>query len=189
MRAKPHVRPLLLVLAALTAALASVLGGCSGGAGSPVAGGPLSSRGANGVVPRGSYCGPARVGQPIAFGEEVFTNYGHTTVVLDRVSLQHPRNERLIGSYVIEGGSVLIGAEYWPPSVGAVASTWKLRKPVRGFRLAPGKSFNMVLGVIATATGQAKSQGMLVYYHDSAGSYVTSDDFAMVIAVNKAQCP
>jgi hypothetical protein len=172
----------------LATALVLLLAGCSSGGGAPAADGPLSSKGANGVVPRGSYCGPARVGQPIAFGEEVFTNYGHATVVLDRVSLQDPHNERLIGSDAIEGGSVLIGAEYWPPSVAAVASTWKLRKPVRGFRLAPGKSFNMVLGVIATAAGQASSQGMLVEYHHAAGNYVTSDDFAMVIAVNKKRC-
>jgi hypothetical protein len=67
-------------------------------------------------------------------------------------------------------------------------STWKYRQPVHGFRLAPGKSFNMVLGVAAIAPGQASSRGMLVYYHESAGSYVATDDFAMVIAATKTGC-
>lgn len=187
MRARPRVKLSQLAALALATVLVPTLAGCASSSG-PATDGPLSSRGANGVVPRGSYCGPARVGQPIAFGDEVFTNYGHSTVVLDRVVLQRPRNERLIGSYAIQGGSVLIGAEYWPPSDPAVASTWRLRKPVHGFRLAPGKKLNMVLGVIATSTGEARSQGMLVYYHDSAGTYVASDDFAMIIAVNKSQC-
>ncbi len=46
----------------------------------------------------------------------------------------------------------------------------------------------MVLGVTATAPGRATSRGMVIYYHDSAGSYVTSNHLAMTIAVNKLAC-
>jgi hypothetical protein len=142
----------------------------------------------DGRIPRGSICAPARLGQPVAFGIEQFTNYGHATLVLDSVALHHPRNERLIGSFAVPGDWV-IGTVYWPPHYSGIPPTWKDRQPVHGFKLAPGKKFNMVLGVTATATGQATSQGMLVYYHDSAGSYVTSDGYAMIIAVNKSRCP
>jgi hypothetical protein len=65
---------------------------------------------------------------------------------------------------------------------------WRDRQPVHGFRLAPGKTFNMVLGVAATAAGQARSRGMLVYYHDSAGSYVARNYVAMIIATGKNGC-
>lgn len=58
--------------------------------------------------------------------------------------------------------------------------------PVHGFRLAPGTSFNMVLGVAPEDPGRATSRGMLVYYHYSAGSYVAKNYFATVIAVTLA---
>jgi len=69
-----------------------------------------------------------------------------------------------------------------------VPAAWKHRQAVHAFRLAPGRSFNMVLGVAATGIPGAMSRGMVIYYHDSAGSYVTRDHFAMIIAVNKLSC-
>jgi hypothetical protein len=83
---------------------------------------------------------------------QTFTNYGDTTVILDRVVLLRPRNERLVGSYAVPG-DLLVGNVRWPPtypstiSVPGVPAAWKHRQTVPGFRLAPGKSFNMVLGV------------------------------------------
>jgi hypothetical protein len=59
---------------------------------------------------------------------------------------------------------------------------------VHGFRLGAGRTFNMILGIKATAAGHATSRGMTIYYHDSAGSYVTRDGYAMDIAVNRASC-
>ena len=179
-----HVKPLPLAVLALAAALVSVLGGCSGSG--PAADGPLSS-GADGRIARGNVCVTRFVSQFQTFGDEQFTNYGHVTVVLDRVDLQHPHNEHLIGSYAVPG-AVLIGVVPWPPKYAGLPSAWKYRQPVHDFRLAPGKTFNMVLGVTATGPGRASSQGMLVYYHDSAGSYVARDDFAMIIAATKNGC-
>jgi hypothetical protein len=158
----------------LAAAVVCLAGGCSRNGSGPAANGPLSS-GVDGAIPHGPNCAPARLGQPVAFGTEQFTNDGQITVVLDRVLLQAPRRERLVGFYAVPG-DWLIGLVYWPPHYADMPSTWKDRRPVRGFRLAPGRSFNMVLGVAAFASGQASSQGMLVYYHDAAGSYVASDD-------------
>ena len=40
----------------------------------------------------------------------------------------------------------------------------------------------MALGIIATTPRRATSQGMLVYYHDSSGSYVAKNYFANIIA-------
>jgi hypothetical protein len=176
------------------AALVSVLGGCSGGDGGKAADGPLSSGlSIHGPIPRGSVCAPG--GQTWAFGFQSFTNYGKTTLVVDRVVLLHPRDEHLIGSYAVPG-AVIVGVVHWPPKypgtpagVG-VPSAWKDRQPVHGFRLAPGKSFNMVLGVAAIAGGRrATSQGMLVYYHDSSGTYVAKNYWANILAANTHTCP
>jgi hypothetical protein len=68
---------------------------------------------------------------------------------------------------------------------GPPAGSWL---PAGGWRLAAGKSFNMVLGVAGTATPNASSPGVLVYYHDSSGNYVAENHFAMIIAVNKRSC-
>src|SRR6185437_11376205 len=40
-----------------------------------------------------------------------------------------------------------------------------------------------------TGIPRARSRGMVIYYHDSAGSYVTRNHFAMIIVVNKSSCP
>ncbi len=85
-----------------------------------------------------------------------FTNYGHTPVVLDRIVLLHPLNEHLIGSYAMPG-QLAIGTVHWPPHGPGLPPAWKDRKPVPGFRLAPGKTFNMVLGVAAIARGGVSS--------------------------------
>ncbi|HET9897923.1 MAG TPA: hypothetical protein VFQ44_23585 [Streptosporangiaceae bacterium] len=162
-------------------ALALVLGSCRSG---PAADGPLGS-GANGGIPRGANCVPR--GHLQAFGDQQFTNHGDTAVVLDRVRLLHPDNERLIGSYAVPGDR-LIGVVFWPPSYPDIPPGWKHRRPVHGFRLAPGRSFNMVLGVQAGPQGRGFSRGMLVYYHDSAGSYVARNDFAMIIAASTSHC-
>ena len=43
----------------------------------------------------------------------------------------------------------------------------------------------MVLGVVAVGPGRrATSQGMLVCYHDSAGSYVAKNYFAGIVSAN-----
>jgi hypothetical protein len=178
---RAKLRP--LAAAAVAAALTWALAGCGSGSG-PLTDGPLSSR-QNGTTPQGTNCAPG--GELQSFGTELFTNYGHATVVLDRVALLHPHNERLVGSYAVPG-RWLIGVMPWPPNYAAIPSTWKDRQPVHNFRIAPGKSFNMVLGAAAVAAGQASSQGMLVYYHDSAGSYVAADRVAMIIAATKNGC-
>lgn len=165
--------------------LASALGGCSSHGRS--ADGPLSSGlGIHDPVPRGSVCAPG--GRPWAFGLQSFTNYGKATVVLDRVVLLHPHNEHLVGSYAVPGDNIF-GVINWPPRNFQTQPAWKDRQPVHGFRLAPGKSFNMVLGVAAIAGGRrATSQGMLVYYHDSSGTYVAKNFYANIIAANTRIC-
>jgi hypothetical protein len=179
-----RVIPAALAAVALAAALASAGCGSSGPAtDGPLRGGPFGgpSGGADGA--------DARVGQPVTFGDERFTNHGHTTVVLDRVALRHPRHVRLIGSYAVPGVGLAGVGRGWPPRYSGLPPTWKYRQPVHGFRLAPGKSFNMVLGVVAAAgTPCARSPGMVIYYHDSAGSYVADDHFAMIIAVGRREC-
>jgi hypothetical protein len=179
-------RPLPVAAAVVAVALASALGGC-GGAGGPATDGPLSSgNGANDPIPRGAICAPG--GRPQAFGDQQFTNYGDTTVVLDRVVLLRPHNERLVGSYAVPG-ELLFGAVYWPPDGPGQPPTWKDRRPVHGYRLAAGKTFDMVLGVAAVTSGRrATSAGMAVYYHDSSGTFVAKNYFANIIAANTHTC-
>lgn len=179
------MRLLPLKVVAIAMVLACALAGC-GGHGRPAAVGPLSSgSGIHDPIPSGSICIPGR--GPRTFGDQVFTNYGHTAVVVERVVLLHPRNQRLVGSYAVPGEQVL-GAVNWPPKYSGMPSTWKDRRPVHGFRLAPGKSFDMVLGVAAIVPGRSTSRGMLVYYHDSSGSYVAPNYFGNIIAANTHTC-
>src|SRR5437660_7999267 len=84
----PQMRITRTVLAAVALAVALVSAGCGGGSG-PSAHGPL--RGGSFGFGGGSDCAPARVGHPITFGDERFTNHGRTTLVLDHVGLRHPR--------------------------------------------------------------------------------------------------
>ncbi len=133
----------------------------------------------HGPIPQGSECVPG--GRPQAFGLQQFTNYGGTTVVLERVVLLHPHNERLVGSFAVPGDRVL-GVAHWPPTYHPAQPNWKNRQVVHGFRLAAGKRFNMILGISAITPARATSQGMLVYYHDSSGSYVAKNFWANILA-------
>jgi hypothetical protein len=179
-----------VAVVALVMVLASVLGACSSGGGGGSADGPLSSgAGKDGrILPHGGECATRFYGRRMAFGIAQFTNYGHAAVVLDRVVLLHPRNERLFASDVVPGRALVAGAITWPPNWPSVRGTWKTRRPVRGYRVAPGKTFEMVLGVAPGGPRNATSQGMLVYYHDPAGSYVAPNYFGMQIAVGKNGC-
>jgi hypothetical protein len=173
-----RLKSLPLALVAVVV-LMPALAGCDGSTGA-TANGPLSSSTSrHGRIPNGSICVPG--GRAQTFGDQVFTNFGKTVVVLNRVVLLHPHHERLIGSYAVPG-DLLIGAPGdWPPKYHGIPSTWKHRQPVHGFRLGPGGAFDMVLGITATTRGRATSRGMLLYYHDSAGNYVARNYFANII--------
>jgi hypothetical protein len=180
-----RAKRLPLALAAVVT-LACALAGCNSGS-SPSANGPLSSSSSrHGIIPNGAQCVPG--GRPQTFGDQLFTNFGSTVVILDRVVLLHPHHQRLIGSYAVPG-DLLVGAPGgWPPKYPDMPPGWKHRQFVHGFRLAPGKAFNMVLGIIATTPVRATSQGMLLYYHDSSGTYVAKNYFANIISANTKSC-
>jgi hypothetical protein len=168
-------------------AMAAALVGCQNG-GSPAADGPLSSGlGQHARIPKGAVCTP--YGGPQTNGLQVFTNFGSTTVVLDRVVLLRPRNQRLLGSYAVPSGNFLVGNPHgWPPKDSPLPSGWKHRQPIHGFRLAAGRAFNIVLGVAPITKGLSISQGMLVYYHDSSGSYVAKNYWAEGINDHRLGC-
>jgi hypothetical protein len=175
-----------LAAAALAAALASA--GCSSSDSSPATDGPLRG-GVFGSATGGFDCSPGRVRKPVTFGDETFRNHGHSTVVLDRVGLRRPRNVHLVGSYAVPGVQGAGVSRTFPPRYSGLPPAWKHRQRVHGFRLAPGKTFNMVLGVAATGGPPARSPGMVIYYHDPAGRYVAVDHFAMIIADGSRECP
>jgi hypothetical protein len=170
-------------------ALMSVLGGCSGGTGSAIqSGGPLSSgNGVHDPIPTGSICAPG--GRAWTFADQQFTNYGKVAVVLNRVVLVRPRNERLIGSYAVPGLQE-IGTVPWPPRNPGLPITWKKRQPVHGYRVLPGKSFNIVLGVAAVRDShRAVSQGILVYYRDQSVTYAARNDYGNIVSAKMHPCP
>jgi len=175
------------VLAAVALAVALASAGCGGRSGpstrGPLRGGPFGS------ITGGGDCAPARLGQPVSFGDEQFTNQGHATLALDRVGLRQSRNVRLIGSIAVPGTDGLGVVRGFPPRYSEPPPTWKHRKQVHGFRLAPGKSFQIVLGVVAGGGRPGRSPGMAIYYHDPAGRYVAVDHFAMAITVAGRKCP
>lgn len=167
----------------LVMTMASSLGACSSNHGTANYG-PLSSA-VGGRLVHGFNC--VRGGERQTFGDQTFTNHGNIPVILDRVVLRQASNERIIGSYAMPGQR-LIGIVPWPPKYRHMPPAWKDRQPVRGFRVAPGRSFNMVLGTEAIAAGRATAKGMLVYYHDSQGAYVAKNLFGMIIAASKFGC-
>jgi hypothetical protein len=173
--------PLVTAVAAL-----ATMAGCSGSGTSHAVSthGPLAG-GSYGSISAGSVCAPASVGQPRTFGTERFANDGSTTVVLDSVALERPRNERLVGSYAIPGDS-LVGTAPWPPVGPGIPHSWRYREVVRGFRLAPGKMLVIALGVAAPSAGPATSRGIVLDYHDSSGWYVLRNGLGMTIAVGKS---
>jgi hypothetical protein len=179
----PQIARMPLAAVALAAVLASAGCGSSG----PATDGPL--RGGAFGFDGGFDCSPGRVGQPVSFGDEQFTNHGHDTLVLDGVGLREPRNVRLVGSLVVPGTDGIGVGRGFPPRWRGLPPTWKLRQRVHGFRLAAGKSFQIVVGVAATGGRPARSPGMAIYYHDPAGRYVVVDHFAMIIAVGRRECP
>jgi hypothetical protein len=179
-------RARLLTLAIVSATLLAGLAGC--GRDHVSSDGPLSSASSrHGLIPNGAICAPG--GHPETFGDQIFTNFGKTTVVLDRVTLLHPRNERLVGSYAVPGSQLIGVPGNWPPKYQGIPPSWQHRRSVHGFKLAAGRTFNMVLGIAARTPARATSRGMLLYYHDQSGSYVAKNYFANIIAaVNKHGC-
>jgi hypothetical protein len=166
-------------LLAVVAVVVAALGGCGGGHAGPAKDGPLKNGSGIGVS-FSAFCAPG--GRTWAFGWDQFTNHGHTTVVLNRVVLLRPRNEHLADAIAVPGDEV-VGLTYWPPKGTGLPPGWKHRQPVPGFRLAPGKSFNLVLGVVAITQGRhASSRGAQVYYHDSSGRYVVKSYTANIIS-------
>lgn len=146
----------------------------------PETDGPLSSgNGIHDPAPHNTVCAPG--GHSYTFGLDHFTNYGHRMVVLDRLILIHRHNLRLLGALCRAGREgdrrrILTAALRWH-------AAWMEKPPARTrFRVAPGKSFNLVLGLAAITAGRsAISKGELVYYHDSSGSYVANSDSENVI--------
>ena len=140
-----HVGSMTLAALAL-AAVTPALAGCSSG---PP---PL------GAAPSGeNQCIPAKPGQGVTYGLEAFTNHSSSTVVFDRVGLRQPRNLKLLGAYAIPGDRYPVGIwADWPPAPERgdrlpVPPSWAHRHPVSGYRLRPGASAGIVLGVESTA--------------------------------------
>jgi len=132
-----RIRSLTLVAVATAAALASALAGCQSG-GSLADDGPLSGGDdPHDPIPRGAVYTP--YGGPQTSGLQVFTNHGSTTVILDRVVLLRPRNQRLLGSYAVPTGTFSwepagLAAQGFPIAIGVETP------PARSWLTAGGRT-------------------------------------------------
>lgn len=183
---RPTAQVMRAALAAVALAVVLASTGCTSSNGpttdGPLGGGPFGGPGG------GADCQVTSIGQRVTFADETFTNRGHLTVVLDHLGLLRPHNLRLLGSYAVPG-HWMVGERFgWPPKGPQLPPTWPHRRAVPGFRLKPGRRFNIAIGVVATTGPLARTSGMVIRYHDSAGSYVLDNHFAMGIGTSNAQC-
>jgi hypothetical protein len=174
----------VLALGAMPVLATPLLSGCGHHSPDPAAqGGPLG-----GAAHGGSVYACAAVGQPVTFGLEQFTNRGRTALVLDRAGLRDTRGVHLIGQYAILGTNAVGVTRGWPPRFASrIPPLWVTRRPVSGFRLAAGQTFNLVLGVEGTARPRGGAPGLVIRYHDAAGRFVVNDHLGMSVITGR--CP
>jgi hypothetical protein len=124
----------------------------------------------------------------MTYGLEAFTNYSSQTVFFDQVGLRDPLHLKVLGAYLSPGARFEVGAwTHWPPrpTTGKdplpVPRGWRRRRPVRGYRLRPGATAQVILGFELTVQSGGKSSGLLIRYHTSDGSYLLRDDLEIVV--------
>jgi hypothetical protein len=135
-------------------------------------------------------CFPGKPLGKYTYGVEDFTNHSAQTVVFDRVGLRDPVHLKVLGAYLAaRDRSAQIGALLgWPPKGLDGLTDWARRRPVRGYRLRPGTATEVILGFQVTAPGGGISPGMLIWYHNGAGSYVLRDDLQIKVDVLGGNC-
>ncbi len=165
---------------ALAVAMATMLAGCGAG---PA---PLSA-----ARPGDAVCYASSPHAKMTYGIEDFTNHSRQTVVFDQVGLRVPLHLKVLGAYLSpRDRSAQIGAlSGWPPRQLGGLTDWARRRPVRGYRLRPGATAEVILGFQLTAPSGGRSPGMLIWYHTSDGSYVLRDDLAILVARVGGACP
>jgi hypothetical protein len=173
-----HIGRLALV-AVLAAALAPALSGCSDG---PP---PLSA-----PPPGGQTFCDIKPHHGLTYGLEDFTNHSSQTVVFDRVGVRDPQHLKVLGADLTPGARYLVGMwPDWPPKPVRgqtdphLPPSWKHHRPVAGYRLRPGATAGVVLGIESTSASGGKTPGMLIWYHTASGSYVLRDDLAIDIDI------
>jgi hypothetical protein len=165
---------------ALAATMATVLTGCGAG---PA---PLS-----GAPPGDAVCFAGRPNGKMTYGIEDFTNHSGQTVVFDRVGLRHPLHLKVLGAFLSpRDRSPQIGAlSGWPPRQLGGLTDWARRRPVRGYRLRPAATAEVILGFQLTAPAGGRSPGLLIWYHIADGSYVLKDDLEILVGRVGGACP
>jgi hypothetical protein len=170
-----HPARTALAVAALTVAFVPAMSGCGSGGPGPLAAAPSGE----------SQCIPAKPGQGVTYGLERWTNHTSQTIVFDRVGIRRPQRLKLLGAYATPGLYVVGMWGSWPPKGQRdfrLPRSWAHRRPVAGYRLRPGATAGMVLGVESTAPPRGSTPGMLIWYHTASGSYLLRDDLEIIVA-------
>jgi hypothetical protein len=173
-------------LLALTA-LAAVLAGCSDSSGRPGPG-PLGYPG-NQPGNQSTLCmGDGHLGLAYTEGLDSFTNTGHDTLIIDRVTITSVSHMRLVGGYIVPGRSVVGSFHTFPPPAGQLSKgvQWARRRLPAGTRVRPGDWINVVVGLAPTATtGNAKVE---VIYRDGDTRYERVSALRTIIKTPPLRC-
>jgi hypothetical protein len=170
-----HLTRTTLAMVALTVALVPAMSGC--GSSGP---GPLRA-----APPGTSTCIPAKPGQGVTYGGERWTNHTSQTIVFDRVGIRRPQHLKLLGAYATPGLYVVGMWASWPPKGQPeiwLSHSWAHRRLVAGYRLRPGATAGIVLGIESTAPPRGSTPGMLIWYHTASGNYLLRDDYEIIVA-------
>lgn len=172
----------LLLVAALAAILVAVLRPF---ASTVVDGGPLGPQD-NGATA----CLPGRSGHANTDGLENYLNSGHSTVIIDRVSLAKPSGLKLAGAYVVPGRYSVGTWATFPPPAGQLPHgvEWAKRRPPAGTRVPPGHRINVVAGIEPVHDATGSTAGIVVWYHDGSTHYQRQSTVRVVIKISPARC-
>lgn len=163
-----------------------LLAGC-GGSSAPQSGGPLGPPG----NPGGACLPAAGPGQPESDGFTEYSNLGSAPLVITRVSLAAPRHLALLGSYLVPTGGTELGESATFPPKSTTGSPlppgWAGRQKPGHFRLMPGKSVNIIVGIEATVRPGGMSPGVEIWYTEAGTSYVRKSNWTVQVSIPRCE--
>jgi hypothetical protein len=146
--------------------------------------GPLGSGGI-----AGSICIPIRTGQVESWGITELVNSGHSSVVIDKVTLINARRVRLAASYVVPiTGNLEFGSWFgYPPAPRQKGVEWSQHAVANGARVAPHRGprhADLVVVLRPTGSG-AQVQAIRVAYQEANNRFLLQTHYRILFLVGK----
>jgi hypothetical protein len=148
-------------------------------------GGPLGPPGNLSTV-----CLPSRLGHAVTIGIQDFTNSGHDSVIVDRVTFGTPHSLRLAGAYAVPGRYTVGVWRTFPPPAGQLLKgvQWARRRQAAGTRVSSGGWVNVAAGIDPTRKAKDTTTGIVVWYHDGSKRYELRTNVRVIVSVPPARC-